>query len=328
LGAINRNIGKSDAKGVTLLHNQEGVEYASFSSGFKYYVRSYSNISTPPQYTLWNTGGGKIKDLELNAEYASRYAAAPKRELLKVKNDRGEEMNAFIIKPNNFDASKKYPLLMYQYNGPDSQEVKNSWKIDGLFYLAQEGYIIATVDGRGTGYRSREWANCVYKQLGKYETEDQLAATRYFRSLPYIDSSKTACFGWSYGGYMTLMELSAKDSPFKVGVAMAPVTDWRFYDSIYTERYMLTPQQNESGYDEASALLRTGDMNARLLIMSGTSDDNVHFYNTLKYTSKLTSENKLFDMMAYTAFEHSLRMCNARTMLYRKIADFLNTHLK
>lgn len=127
---------------------------------------------------------------------------------------------------------------------------------------------------------------------------------------------------------MTLMELSDPSCPFKAGIAMAPVTDWRFYDSIYTERFMLTPQQNESGYNEASALLRTGDMNARLLIMSGTSDDNVHFYNTLKYTSKLTSENKLFDMMAYTAFEHSLRMCNARTMLYRKIADFLNTHLK
>ena len=217
---------------------------------------------------------------------------------------------------------------MQQYNGPDSQEVLDAWKLDGLFWLAQEGYIIATVDGRGTGNRSRAWANAVYKQLGKYETEDQLAAARYFASQPYIDANRTACFGWSYGGYMSLMELTAPDSPFKCGVAMAPVTDWRYYDAIYTERYMLTPQQNEAGYDQASTLLRTDNLKARLLIMSGTADDNVHFYNTLRFTSKLTQEGKLFDMMAYTGFEHSLRMCNARTMLYRKIKDFLDLNLK
>ena len=171
------------------------------------------------------------------------------------------------------------------------------------------------------------WANCVYKQLGKYETEDQIAGARHFASLPYVDSSRVACFGWSFGGYMTLMELTAPDSPFKAGISMAPVTDWRWYDSIYTERYMLTPQQNEAGYNEASAMLRTKNLKAKLLIMSGTSDDNVHFYNTLKYTSKLNSEGTLFDMMAYTGFEHSFPMCNARTMLFRKVADFLSRNL-
>ncbi|MDE6255726.1 MAG: S9 family peptidase, partial [Muribaculaceae bacterium] len=189
-------------------------------------------------------------------------------------------------------------------------------------------FIVACVDGRGTGNRSREWANCVYRQLGKYETEDQIAGAKYFATLPYIDASNMACFGWSYGGYMTLMELSDETSPFKAGVSMAPVTDWRFYDSIYTERYMTTPQQNESGYDSASALLRTGKMNSRLLIMSGTSDDNVHYYNTLKYTSKLNFEGKVFDMMSYTGFEHSLPMCNARVQLFKKVKDFLEINLK
>lgn len=329
LGAVNRNIAAADSKGaLRLLNPQEGTERGNFSGDFSYYVRTYSNIATPPQYTLCNTKGGKVADLELNEEYAARYASIPVKELLKVKNAVGEEMDAYIIKPRDFDASRQYPLLMHQYNGPDSQDVVNAWKLDGLFWLAQEGYIVATVDGRGTGNRSREWANAVYMQLGKYETEDQIAGARYFMSLPYIDASRTACFGWSYGGYMTLMELSASDCPFKAGIAMAPVTDWRFYDSIYTERYMRTPGANEAGYNEASALNHTHGMNSRLLIMSGTADDNVHFYNTLKYTSKLTAEDKLFDMMAYTGFEHSLPMCNARTMLYRKIKDFLDIRVK
>lgn len=328
LGAVCRNVAKVERNGkFTLLHDQTGFESASFSTDFSYYVRTYSNATTPPQYTLWNTKGSKISDLELNGQYAAKYASAPKKELLKVKNDEGEEMNAYIIKPADFDASKKYPLLTYQYNGPDSQQVLDKWSMEGVYYLASQGYIIACVDGRGTGNRSRQWAYSVYKHLGRYETQDQLAGARYFASLPYIDSARTGCFGWSYGGYMTLMELTAENSPFKVGISMAPVTDWRFYDSIYTERFMLTPQQNEAGYNEASALARTKNLKSKLLIMSGTSDDNVHFYNTLKYTSKLNSEGTLFDMMAYTGFEHSLPMCNARTMLFRKISQFLSQNL-
>jgi dipeptidyl-peptidase-4 len=328
-GAINRNVAKVDTKGtLTLLHDQDGFESARFSKSLGYYVRTYSNAATPRQYTLWSAKGSKIKDLELNRAYAEKYAGAPRKEFLTVKNDEGQDMNAYIIKPVDFDASKKYPLLMYQYNGPDSQEVLNTWKVDGLTYLVQEGYIVALVDGRGTGNRSRQWANAVYKQLGKYETLDQLAGTRYFASLPFIDSERVACFGWSYGGYMTLRELTAPGNPFKVGIAMAAVTDWRYYDSIYTERYMLTPQQNQKGYDEASALNKTQGLSVPLLIMSGTADDNVHYYNTLKYTSKLTSEGKICDMMSFTAFEHSLPMCNARTMLYTKVKDFLDLRLK
>jgi dipeptidyl-peptidase-4 len=328
LGAINRNVAKVDAKGTfTLLNNKPGTESAEFSRNFNYYVRRFTDAITPAQYTLHSAKGAKIKDLELNKEYAARYAAAPKKEFLTVKNAEGQDMNAYIIKPNNFDPSKKYPLLMYQYNGPDSQEVLNSWKVDGLSYLVQEGYIVALVDGRGTGNRSRQWAYSVYKHLGTYEAQDQIAGAKYFASLPYIDSQRVACFGWSYGGFMTLRELTTPGNPFKVGVAMAAVTDWRFYDSIYTERYMLTPQQNEKGYDEASALNKTANLNVPLLIMSGTADDNVHYYNTLKYTSKLNAEGKLCDMMSFTAFEHSLRMCNARCMLYKKLKEFLDLRL-
>lgn len=329
LGAVNRNVASVDAKGImTLLNDVEGTENASFSRNLEYYVRNYSNVSTPNQYTVCDNNGKCIKKLQMNEEYAAKYSMAPRKELTKVKNAAGEEMDAYIIKPANFNVSGKYPLLMYQYNGPDSQEVLNRWKMEGIFYLASQGYIVAAVDGRGTGNRGRAWSTCVYKKLGQYETEDQIAGAKSLSDLPYIDSSKVGCFGWSYGGYMTLMELSAKGNPFKVGVSMAPVTDWRFYDAIYTERYMLTPQQNKSGYDAASTFDRTSDMNSRLLIMSGTSDDNVHFYNTLKYTSKLFSEGKVFDMMALTGFEHSLPKCNARAMLFKKIADFLDKNLK
>lgn len=329
LGAINRSIASVNNQGnINLLHKEVGTENAWFSTDFRYYVRNFNNSVTPPIYSIVETSTGKSIVVEDNKTYAQKYSSAPKMEFLTVENSEGMKMNSYIIKPSDFDPSKKYPLMMYQYNGPDSQEVLNRWRMEGIFYIASQGYVVACVDGRGTGNRSREWSTSVYKQLGTLETADQISGAKYFASLPFVDSDRMACFGWSYGGYMTLMELSDKNSPFKAGISMAPVTDWRYYDSIYTERYMLTPKQNEAGYNRASALGRTADMNAILLIMSGTSDDNVHFYNTLKYTSKLTSEGKLFDMMAYTGFEHSLRMCNARVQLFRKIVNFLDNNLK
>ncbi len=327
-GPINRNVASVTASGkMTILNPELGTESASFSKNHEYFLRKYSSASIPPQYTLCSSTGKKLVDVELNKEYASRYAAAPQKRFLKVKNNDGQEMDAYMIVPAGFNESNKYPLLAYQYNGPDSQEVVNAWKMDGLYYLASQGYVITAVDGRGTGNRNREWAWSVYKQLGKYETIDQITAANYFATLPYIDNSRMGCFGWSYGGYMTLMEMTDTSSPFKCGVAMASVTDWRFYDAIYTERFMLTPAQNEAGYNQASTLNRSENLKGRLLIMSGTNDDNVHFYNTLKFTSKIGSEGKIFDMMVFTAFEHSLRMCNARTQLYSKVADFLKTNL-
>ena len=328
LGAINRSVAAVDAKGILrLLTKEEGTGAAYFSKNFDYYLLSFSSSTQAPQYRLFSVKGVKLADVELNTSYMAKYADAPKMEFLKVKNDDGMEMNAFVIKPSGFSESKKYPLLMYQYNGPESQEVLNKWRMEGIFYIASQGYVVACVDGRGTGNRDTSWSRCVYKNLGDLETKDQLAGAKYFASLPYVDSSRTACFGWSYGGYMTLMELGNKDCQFKAGVSMAGVTDWRFYDAIYTERFMLTPGQNSSGYDRSAALNYSQNVKGRLLLMSGTSDDNVHFYNTLKYASKFNSEGGIFDMMAYAGFEHSLRMCNARVQLFRKIVDFLNMNL-
>ncbi|MCH5214592.1 MAG: DPP IV N-terminal domain-containing protein [Muribaculaceae bacterium] len=328
LGAVNRNVAAVKSNGaLDLLNNQPGWEEAMWSSNMKYWLREWSDVTTPPVYTLVGADGKGGKTVEDNAAYKAKYAAAPRMELLKVRNDAGQEMDAYMIKPEGFSAGTKYPVLMYQYNGPDSQEVRNKWRVDGLNYLASQGYLVCCVDGRGTGFRARSWAYAVYKNLGDLETSDQIAGARYFASLPYADSSRVGCFGWSYGGYMTLMELQRAGNPFKCGVSMAPVADWRFYDNIYTERYMLTPRQNERGYTTSSPLEGSANMNAPLLIMSGTNDDNVHFYNTLEYTAKLNSEGKIFDMMAYAGFDHSLRKCNARVQLYRKIADFLKLHL-
>ena len=329
LGPVNRNIAAVERTGkTTILNNTPGTENAWFSSDCRYFLRSYSNAVTPPVFTLCDSRGKQLTEVENNAQYATKYASAPKKEFLQIPNAEGEMMDAFIIKPADFSASNKYPLLMYQYNGPDSQEVLNAWRMEGIYYLASQGYVVVAVDGRGTGNRSRQWATSVYRRLGQLETKDQLAGAKWMKQQSYIDPQRTACFGWSYGGYMTLMELGDPDCTFKAGVAMAPVTDWRFYDSVYTERYMTTPQQNESGYDAASALNRTQNLKGRLLIMSGTSDDNVHFYNTLKYTSKLYSQGTVFDMMALTGFEHSLPKCNARTMLFKKICDFLDHNVR
>lgn len=328
LGATDRSVGAISQKGdLSLLTGKRGWENALWSKNFSYWLREWSDITTPPVYSLMTADGKSETIVEDNSAYKAKYGAAPVKELLKVKNGAGEEMDAYMITPKDFDRTKKYPLLMYQYNGPDSQEVRNKWVVDGLQYICQEGYIVACVDGRGTGFRTRQWAYSVYKDLGNLETTDQIAGAKYFGSLPFIDESRIACFGWSYGGYMTLMELQRAGNPFKCGVSMAPVTDWRYYDNIYTERFMLTPGQNEKGYESSSAINGAASLDKPLLIMSGTNDDNVHFYNTLKYTSKLTSEGKLFDMMAYTGFEHSLRMCNARVQLYRKIVQFLKGNL-
>ncbi|MCH5228496.1 MAG: DPP IV N-terminal domain-containing protein [Muribaculaceae bacterium] len=329
LSPINRSVVSVDAKGVIKnLTGNTGTSSASFSSDMSYFVKTFSSSTVPTQYTICNSAGNQVAELEMNRVYAEKYKNAPKMEFTKVKNASGEEMNAYIIKPSNFDSSKKYPLLMYQYNGPESQEVLDRWRMEGIFYIASQGYVVACVDGRGTGNRSREWAKCVYLDLGNLETQDQLAGVKYFGTLPYVDSDRMGCFGWSYGGYMTLMEMGAENTPLKTGVAMAPVSDWRFYDGIYTERFMRTPETNARGYLTSSALNRTEGMKGNLLVISGTDDDNVHMYNTLKYTSKLSSEGKICDMMIYAGFEHSLRMCDARVQLFRKITDFLNNNLK
>lgn len=217
---------------------------------------------------------------------------------------------------------------MSQYSGPGSQQVLNEWKMDWEQYFATQGYIIACIDGRGTGGRSKDFQDIVYMNLGKYESIDQIAAAQYMASQPYVDASRIGIWGWSYGGYETLMAMSQPNSKFAAGVAIAPVTDWRFYDTVYAERYMRTPQENESGYVSSSPLERAANLKGRLFIISGTADDNVHITNTLNYASRLQQHDKLFNMMVFPNKNHSITGGDTRYVLYRQVLDFFDTYLK
>ena len=328
-GAKNRTVSYVNAKGeIKNVSVKEGTNSAVFNSNFSSYMLGYSDVNTPNTYTLYSSNGKKLRSIESNSEYTERFAGKlPEKEFFEFTNA-GYSLNGYIIKPKNFDASKKYPVIMYQYSGPESQLVLNRWELDWLHFAAQEGYVVACVDGRGTGGRGKKFASVVYKQLGKYETIDQIAAAKYMASQPYVDSDKIGIFGWSYGGYETLMAMSQPDSPYAAGVAVAPVTDWRYYDSIYSERFMRTPQQNTSGYESSSAINKIGNLKGRLLIITGTADDNVHASNTFEYVAKATSMNKILDMMVYTNKNHHINGCETRYALYLKILDFFDSRLK
>lgn len=217
---------------------------------------------------------------------------------------------------------------MSQYSGPGSQSVLNRWKLDWEQFYATQGYVIVCVDGRGTGGRGRAFENAVYQCLGKYETIDQIAAAKYAASLPYVDGSRIGIHGWSYGGYETLMAVSQKNSPYAAAVAVAPVTDWRYYDSVYTERYMLTPKENESGYNESAPINLVANVDCPLLIMTGTADDNVHPANTVEYVSHLLAAGKMCDLFIFPNMNHSIYYCNGRVMVYAKMLDYFNRNLK
>lgn len=329
-GALNRSIAKVDAKGVvTEVSKTDGTYAVSFNNDFTYYIQNFSDINTPNQYSIWNTAKSKkVRDIETNDTYAQKFLTkVPKREFFTMEND-GYTLNGYIIKPLDFDSSKKYPVIMSQYSGPGSQQVLNKWTLDWENYFATQGYIIACVDGRGTGGRGKKFESIVYMNLGKYESIDQLAAANYMASQPFVNSSKIGIWGWSYGGYETLMAMSQPKSKYAAGVAIAPVTDWRFYDTIYAERYMRTPNENVEGYKNSAPINFTSNLKGELLIMYGTADDNVHPANTLEYVSELTSKNKLCDMMVYTNMNHSINGCDVRLPLYKKVLRFFNGTLK
>ncbi len=327
-GPLNRVVAVADAKGgSTILSPQEGTSSAQFNSSLTYYVQDFSDVRTPNVYTLHSANGKEIRTMEANSNYAERFKGVATKEFFTLTNA-GETLNGYMIKPTGFSESKKYPVIMYQYCGPCSQLVKNNWHVDWLDYAATQGYLVVCVDGRGTGGRGKAFASKVYKNLGKYETEDQLAVANYLGRLPYVDASKIGIFGWSYGGYETLMAMTAPGNPFAAGIAVAPVTDWRFYDSIYTERFMLTPQQNSVGYDASSTLSRIKNLTGRLLIVAGTADDNVHITNTFEFVSEATAQNKIIDMMIYPNKNHSIYGCETRFALYSKLLDYFNRNLK
>lgn len=323
---MDRTIYRIDAKGVEKEISQVGgTTNATFSPDMSLAMFNYSNATTPNVYTINTSEGKQVRMVEDNAAYASRFAGCPVKEFFTMESD-GVQLNGYVIRPVN--ATGKCPVVMSQYSGPGSQSVLNRWAMDWEQAFAMKGYVVVCVDGRGTGGRGRAFSDVVYKNLGYYETIDQINAARYAASLPYADPSRVGIFGWSYGGYEALMAISQSNSPYAAAVAVAPVTDWRFYDSVYTERYMLTPQQNEDGYRISAPLNRTAFVKCPLLIMYGTADDNVHPANSLQYASELQSRGTLFDMMSFTNMNHSIYGCNSRAVVYGNMLRFFDLHLK
>lgn len=321
---LNRVINSIDAKGkVSAIGSSEGTSSAVFSPDMSVFTMSYSNVTTPPVYTLCASTGKTIRVLEDNADMKERCRFYPAKEFFTISSD-GYSLNGSVLKPADFNPSKSYPVIMSQYSGPGSQEVLNRWKLDWDYYFVSQGYIVMSVDGRGTGGRGAEFKHTVYRNLGHYETIDQIAAAKYARSLPYV--SKVGIYGWSYGGYESLMAASAYG--YDGAVAVAPVTSWRYYDSVYAERYMLTPNENVDGYEESAPISYTDKITTPVLIMHGTADDNVHLMNTIQYVSSLQSNGKVCDMLLFPNMNHSIYGCGARELVYKKMLDFFDSKLK
>ena len=321
-----------DGKKAGKVSPTEGTNRVIFSKNFKYYINYFSSSTTPALITLNETRKGEpIRVLQDNTVLKNtlKNYDIPQKEFFTFTTSEGVELNGYMIKPVGFDASKKYPVLMTQYSGPDSQSVSDSWGGVGWnHYLAQEGFLVVCVDPRGTAARGEDFRKVTYMQLGKYESDDQVEAARYLGTLPYVDKKNIAIFGWSYGGFMTCLTMEKGGDIFKAGIAVAPVTSWRFYDTIYTERYMRTPQQNPEGYDDNSPLSHAGDITGRLLIIHGSADDNVHAQNTFEFTEKMVQEGVQFDMAIYTNRNHGIRGGNTTLHLYTKMTGFLKDHLQ
>jgi dipeptidyl-peptidase-4 len=321
-----------DGSHVRMIDGKPGQTEAEFSGDARYYVSSWSDVNTPPVVTVRDNNGAVLRTLADNKAINERLSGAncPKKEFLTIDNGVGYMMNAWMVKPTDFDPAKKYPVLIYTYGGPGSQTVENSW---GYYYhlfdlyMAQKGYIVVSVDGRGSGGRGEAYKKCTYKQLGLYEAEDQISAAYELAKLPYVDAKRIGIWGWSYGGFLTALCLEKGDGIFKTGVAVAPVTSWRYYDNIYTERFMQKPQDNPSGYDDNSPLNFADLLKGDILIMHGTSDNNVHMQNTLELTKALVNAGKQFEMQLYTDKEHSIRGGKTRVHLFNRIEEFLKRKL-
>lgn len=332
------NIYKVNAKGKkTQLTKGEGSNSAVFSNGLKYFINTFSNINTPHIVTTNDNSGKTIKTLIDNKALVESLAKfdMPTKEFFTFNTTDGTQLNGWMVKPADFDESKQYPVVMFQYSGPYSQQVNDSWYIgnygNAMFesYMASEGFIMVCVDGRGTGGRGTEFGKCTYLNIGKYEPADQVEAAKYLGSLSYVDKNNIGIWGWSFGGYNTIMSMSQDDAVFKAGVAVAAPTDWRFYDTVYTERYMRTPKENKEGYDNGSAIVNADKLHGKLLLVHGTADDNVHLRNMIRYTHALNQANKEFEMALYPDSNHSIyHGSNTRFHLFTRIAKFFIENLK
>lgn len=329
--ATQRRILKVTPSGkIQVLAGKSGINDATFSSDFTHFLNVFSNTETPHQYSIHSSKDGKqLRMLEENQDLAKRikeYRFAPK-EFIQLEIGGGITLNGWMQKPKDFDPNKQYPLLMVQYSGPDSQEVLDRFSMGWEYYLAQEGYLVACVDGRGTGSRGREWRKCTYMQLGILESDDQIAAAKAFGKLPFVDASRIGIWGWSFGGYMTLLTMCRGEGVFKAGISVAPVTDWRYYDTIYTERYLRTPQENPDGYTKGAPLHMAKNLKGNLLIVHGGADDNVHLQNAMDFVEVLVQHDIPFEMAIYTDKDHSIYGGNTRQHLYKKKIDFLKKNL-
>lgn len=322
---------KVDLKGrQTKLSQKEGTNSAIFSKDAQYYINIFSNVTTPPVVTINDNNGKVLKTIETNEELKQTMAeyAIPHKEFFSFTTARGTKLNGWMMKPTNFDESHKYPVILYQYSGPGSQEVKNQFGISWETYMASRGYILVCVDGRGTGGRGEEFEKCTYMNIGVKEAQDQVATAQYMAQQPYIDKDKIGIWGWSYGGYMTLMSMSEGTPIFKAGAAVAPVTDYRFYDTVYTERYMRTPKENDEGYRSTSAIERADKLHGNLLLIHGLADDNVHYQNTAEYMERLVQLGIPFYAIPYNNRNHSIYGGNTRCHLYSSITNFFDSNLK
>ena len=333
-GSINRDVFSVDSKGKNKkrLTEKEGTNKADFSADFTYFINTYSSTTTPPEFTLHDALTGnmlmQIKNNDLLKNKLMGYELSPKEFTTIAVN--GNELNMYMIKPRDFDPSKKYPLFMFQYSGPGSQNVANTWMGTKDYWhqmLASEGYIVACVDGRGTGYKGRDFKKVTYLNLVKYETEDQIAAARQLSTLPYIDEERTGIWGWSFGGHMATNSLLKGNDVFEVGIAVAPVTSWRFYDTIYTERFMRTPNENPQGYDDNSPFNYPELLKGKYLLVHGSGDDNVHLQNTMRMAEALIQANKQFEWAIYPDKNHRIKGGNTSLHLYTKMTNFIHKNL-
>ncbi|HPO66968.1 MAG TPA: S9 family peptidase [Paludibacteraceae bacterium] len=313
----------------TRLTDGKGVHQAIFNSNFTYFVDNASSLENANTLTVCNNKGNFIRVFQNNDSITQEWEKLnlPKKEFFSFTTSENIKLNGWILKPSNFDTTKKYPLLLVQYSGPDAQEVLDEWNVDWEYYLATQNYVVACVDGRGTGARGVKFRKCTYQQLGILETKDQIETAKFLSSQHYIDKERIGIWGWSYGGFITLMAMSSPEKIFKTGIAVAPVTDWRLYNAAYTERYMRRPQENFKGYDLTSPLLHATHLNGNLLIIHGTADDNVHAQNTLLYAQHLEENNKKFQMLLYTDKNHSILGKETRRHLYQQMSEFLFMNL-
>lgn len=337
LGPSDRQVYVAHKNGKTVrLSDKKGWNTALFSGDYQYFVNTWSDYNTPYVVTTRDNNGRVISTLQDNADLKAKVAESgfAKREPFSFTTSEGVQLNGWILKPLNFDASKRYPVIMHQYSGPGSQQVTDSWSAGsmgqgGAFdsYLAQQGFIVVSVDGRGTGGRGADFEKCTYLKIGDLESKDQVEAALYLGSLPFVDKDRIGIWGWSYGGFNTLMSMSEGRGVFRAGVAIAPPTSWRFYDSIYTERYMRTPKENPFGYD-VNPIVRAQKLHGALLLCHGTADDNVHPQNSYEYAEALVQADKDFRELYYTNRNHSIYGGNTRNHLLRQVANFFVTELK